>query len=88
MTGAALHRSTGRLARLGGLLLQGLAGPACQQAMLAHTPQPASVLQAWMLAGLDPLDPLDSHEGRTVDALTGARTDRPAHAVHLQGAHA
>lgn len=85
MNGATLHRPSGRLAGLGRLLLQGLAGPACQQAMQAHTPQPASVLQSWMLASLDPLD---SNEGRTVDALTGARTERPAHAVHLQGAHA
>ncbi|MEY2654276.1 MAG: hypothetical protein RLZZ524_1304 [Pseudomonadota bacterium] len=72
----------GRLASLGRLLLQGLSGPACQQAMQAHTPQPAEVLQAWMLASID--DP----EGWSRSAISRLAKDRPAHAVHLQGAHA
>ena len=65
------------VATLGRLLLQGLSGPACQQAMLAHTPQPAAVLQAWMLASI-----------ASVDDFEGWSADRPVHAVHLQGAHA
>ncbi|RZS58523.1 hypothetical protein [Sphaerotilus mobilis] len=69
------------IATLGRLLMQGLAGPACQQAMLAHTPQPAEVLQAWMLASVASLD---DHEGWSRHPAA----DRPAHAVHLQGAHA
>ncbi len=67
-----------RLASVGHLLLQGLAGPACQQAMQAHLPQPAGLLQDWMQASIDASEGWSRHTA----------TDRPAHAVHLQGAHA
>ena len=74
-----------RLARLGHLLMQGLSGPACQQAMLVHLPQPAEVLQAWMLASVARVE---DPEGWSDGAMARVATDRPAHAVHLQGAHA
>jgi hypothetical protein len=73
--------ATRRLAGFGRMLMRGLAGPACQQPMQAHLPQPAVVIETWMLASIE------SQQGSS-DTTQRVRAGRAAHAVHLQGAHA
>ncbi|MDP4301406.1 hypothetical protein [Leptothrix discophora] len=74
--------ATRRLAGFGRMLLRGLAGPACQQPMQAHLPQPAVVIEAWMRASIE------VQQGSSDATPSRVRTGRAAHAVHLQGAHA